>query len=188
MPPERRLCCNQSAVSGLTRSGIGAHVDRPVRQALPVAERVVDLELGTRWNPGAPDAVLLAQDIGAAVLALRAHMHDDDQRWVALRWPSARAAVMEPPNDEAISGHRLYRQGLDRIQWAGEVVDSEWIATSERMNRVHPHHRPERYANLRHFVLLTKEAVVEAIAPTLEVVRVEATSAGQAALAVAGNS
>jgi hypothetical protein len=149
----------------------------------PVAERVVDLELGVVWDPNAPDAVLVAQDLGAAALALRADIDDADDRWVVLRWPSARAAVMEPPNDEAISGHRLYRQGLDRVRWAGEVLESEWIATLEWMNRVHPYHRPEMFEGLRHFVILTKEAAVEVVAPSQEILRVEATSAAQAALA-----
>jgi hypothetical protein len=147
-----------------------------------VAERVVDLDLGVRWNPGAPDAVLIAEDLGSAVLALRAHPSDTDPRWVLLRWNSSRAASIQGPNDEAISGHRLYRNGLDSVRWAGEVIDSRWIATLEEMNRVHPNHRPERFAGLRHFVILTKERVIEVVAPSIEVLRTEATSPLEAAL------
>ncbi len=71
---------------------------------------------------------------------------------------------MHPPNDAAISGHRLYGRGLDQVLWAGEVLDSEWTADLERRNRVHPSHQPERFSELRHFVLPLKEDTVEVVA------------------------
>jgi hypothetical protein len=147
-----------------------------------MAERVVELPVGVVWNPNAPDAVLVVHDLGSTVLSLRPRGDDPDQRWVVLRWPQSRAAVMEPPNDEAISGHRLYQHGLKGILWAAEVLDSQWIARLEEQNRVHPYHSPGLFSDLRHFLIQTKARVVEVVAPSLEVLRLEGASAVHAAV------
>ena len=129
-----------------------------------VAERVVSLDVGITWEPNAPGAVLLTQDDGVAQLVINAHPDDPDQRLVILRWGGCIAAVMEPPNDEALGGHRLYHKGLSGILWAGEVFESEWIAKLERQNRVHPNHDPAGFAGLRHVILPLKERTVELLA------------------------
>jgi hypothetical protein len=54
----------------------------------------------------------LAADEGETRLTLRAHPDDPDQRSVGLVWNGCLATRMEPPNDEAISGHRLYDLGM----------------------------------------------------------------------------
>lgn len=142
-----------------------------------MAERVVTLDLGVVWDPNAPEAVLVSHDSGPTILMLQPSDGDTDQRRIAIVWEGARAAMMGPPNDETIAGHRLYGKGLSEALWAGEVLDSEWIADLERLNRVHPLHDPGRFAHLRHFIVLLKECVVEVVAPTFVVSRVSAASA-----------
>ena len=78
---------------------------------------------------------------------------------------------MGAPNDEALRGHRLYQRGLAELRWAGLVEDSERIARLEQANRAHPRHDPERFAQLRHYILPLKEGVVEVIAETISVQR-----------------
>ena len=68
-----------------------------------------------------------------------------------------------PPNDEAFAGHPLASRGLHPYG-ALEVRRSSWVRALERMNRVHPHHRPERYARLRHFVFAFHDSTFECIA------------------------
>jgi hypothetical protein len=68
-----------------------------------------------------------------------------------------------PPNDEAFSGHPLASRGL-RPYAAFEVQDSSWIRTLERMNSVHPCHRPERFAKLRHFIFSFHDTTFECVA------------------------
>ena len=152
------------------------HSVRFAWQAQRVAERVIPLELGVVWDPNAPEAALVSNDVGPSLLMLRPRADDTDQRRIALVWEGARAAVMQPPNDEAISGHRLYNKGLKGVLWAAEVLDSEWISDLERRNRVHSLHDPQRFSELRHFVLLLKECTVEVVAPAVVVRRVEAGS------------
>jgi hypothetical protein len=78
---------------------------------------------------------------------------------------------MEPPNDEAISGHRLYDASLSRVLWAGEVENSALIAECERRNRVHPMHDAKRFAEYRHWIVRLKEDTVEVVARSVEVAR-----------------
>lgn len=82
---------------------------------------------------------------------------------------------MEPPNDEAIAGHRLYDAGLRQIRWIGEVIGSSLIAEIEHGNRSHPRHDPLRYAQLRHWIVPLKECTVEVVAETLSWHREAAT-------------
>jgi hypothetical protein len=77
-----------------------------------------------------------------------------------------------PPSDEAISGHRLHKKGLAPYS-SFEVVNSKWIAELETANRVHPHHRPERFAGYRHIILTFHDSTLEFIAKSFGVRQVE---------------
>jgi hypothetical protein len=68
-----------------------------------------------------------------------------------------------PPNDETISGHRLYRLGLKAYS-AFEVKNSSWIAELEAANRVHQHHRAEVYRAMRHFIFTFHDTTLEFVA------------------------
>ena len=73
-----------------------------------------------------------------------------------------------PPNDEALSGHRLYGLGLQPYS-AFEVVNSSWIASLEEANRVHPRHMPELFSGRRHFILTFHDSTLEFIARDFQV-------------------
>jgi hypothetical protein len=138
-----------------------------------MAEHVVTLDLGVRWNPNAPEALLLSDDFGKTMLALNPHHGDPDRRCVVLVWSGARSASRADPNDEAISGHRLYERGLNKVLWAGDVRGSNAIRALEMQNRVHPYHDPSRFEGLVHHVVLLKECVVEVVAEAVSVRRFE---------------
>jgi hypothetical protein len=80
-----------------------------------------------------------------------------------IRLSPVEASLFGPPNDEAFDGHPLASRGLHPYG-AFEVLDSSWVRRLERMNAVHPRHRPERYATLRHFVLAFHDSTFECIA------------------------
>ncbi|HEX6420051.1 MAG TPA: hypothetical protein VFZ77_16235 [Acidimicrobiales bacterium] len=122
-------------------------------------------------GPNAPAALLTATDDGEARLRLRAHPDDHDQRRLDLVWSGCRLARMEPPNDETISGHRLYEAGLREVLWLGEVDESELIVDLERRSRVHPRHSAALYSGLRHWVVALKECTVEVVACSLRIKR-----------------
>ncbi|TPI39885.1 hypothetical protein FJW07_11875 [Mesorhizobium sp. B3-1-9] len=73
-----------------------------------------------------------------------------------------------PPNDEALSGHRLYALGLQPYS-AFEVLNSSWIASLEEANRVHPRHMPELFSGRRHVILTFHDSTLEFIARDFQV-------------------
>lgn len=136
-----------------------------------MAERVIDVDPGVSWEPNGEEGVLVVAEQGTAALRLPANIDDEDQSWVCLAWEGVWAARMEPPNDEARAGHRLYDAGLREVVWMGEVVDSVLIEDLERRNRVHPNHSPDRYRELRHWILPLKGSVVEVVGTGFGVIR-----------------
>lgn len=141
-----------------------------------MAEHVESLDLAMVWNPNSPDAVLLTTDSGPTVLALQPHPSDADQRCVVLEWTDCHFACMSPPNEEAISGHRLWEKGLDGLLWAAVVHESELIDALERQNHVHPLHHSSLFEGLTHHVLPLKECVVEVLAREVTAQRVDGTT------------
>jgi len=141
-----------------------------------MAEQVVALDLGVTWDPNAPDALLLSDDFGKTVLALNPHHDDPDRRCVVMVWSGAHSACLADPNDEAISGHRLYESGLSKVLWAGVVRNSEVIRALEMQNRVHPSHDPSRFESLVHHVVLLKECVAEVVAKEVTIQRLEGST------------
>jgi hypothetical protein len=105
------------------------------------------------------------------VLAVRAHLDDADRRNVVLVWRRVKSASLGAPNDEALSGHRLWRAGLGDILWLGIVENSDLVDSLRRQNSVHPSHDPRRYDFLVHYIAPLKECVVEVVAGSMEVRR-----------------
>ena len=140
-------------------------------------DRVVSMDDLPQPSIGAP-CPLIVQDEHAAVVAFYTHAPDPDWTGEAVRIvdpetsnePAALvrfrgvcATMLGPPNDEAFEGHPLAERGL-RPYFASEVWHSSWIRGLERMSSVHPCHRPERYAALRHFVLAFHDSTFECVA------------------------
>jgi hypothetical protein len=117
-----------------------------------MAERVVRSGVPVMWDPNAPDAVMTSGDSGHTVLAVRAHLDDADRRNVVLVWRRVKSASLGAPNDEALSGHRLWRAGLGDILWLGIVENSDLVDSLRRQNSVHPSHDPRRYDFLVHYI------------------------------------
>lgn len=124
---------------------------------------------GLRWAPNVPEAVILADDRGVTALALRAHMHDADQRCVVFVWRHTDAASMGGPNDEGLPEHPLWDRGLSEILWLG---------------RVEPDPSAER--SLVHHVLPLKECVVEVVAKDFSIARRAGSTLDVAVQAIRG--
>ncbi len=116
---------------------------------------------------------MISNDLGRTALALRAHPDDTDERSVALVWNGVESAALSAPNDEAVSGHRLWRHGLSEVLWMGVVVNSALRSELKRQNVVHPGHDPARFDQLEHYVVLLKECVAEVVAMSVEVHRMD---------------
>jgi hypothetical protein len=66
------------------------------------------------------------------------------------------------PNDEAFATHPA-DQGL-RPYGAFELEHSSWLRGLETRNRAHPHHDPERFQRLHHWVWTFRDSVLECAA------------------------
>ena len=143
-----------------------------------MAEHVETVDLGVRWQPNGPEAVLLV-DQGLAVLALRPHIDDDDQSCVVLVWRDSYSARLGSPNDEGLLNHALYGKGLESVRWAGIVIESSAV-TEVRRQSSDKVSRPGIGLVDRpiptHFVVLTKDCTVEVIADAVEILRVGGTT------------
>jgi hypothetical protein len=127
-------------------------------------------------DPNAPEAVLLSADKGVTVLAVARHHDDEDDRCFVFRWEGTRWASSSMPNDEARSGHPLWKKGLGSLLWGGIVQRSELTRELERQNRIHPRHDASRFAGLTHYIVLTKELTIEVAAEMLTIERREGST------------
>src|SRR5215467_8335499 len=92
--------------------------------------------------------------MGRGALAQRAHSDDPDQRCVVLRWGVVSYALMGPPNDEARNQHRLYEAGMKDVEWLRPMLSSDFVFVPI------------------HYVVVSKECVVELLAENVDVFRV----------------
>ena len=90
------------------------------------------------------------------------------------------AHTLGPPNDEAISGHPLYKKGL-RPYSALLVNNSSWIDFYCKINSAHPHHNAKSFAAKRHYIMAFHDSIFECIADRYTI---DVTSGSVAAIAV----
>lgn len=93
--------------------------------------------------------------------------HSEGEPCALVRFARAAAHMFGPPNDEAFAGHPLAERGLEPYA-VFEVNNSSWVRTLERMNSVHPYHRPERFTKYKHFVFAFHDSVFECVAESFE--------------------
>jgi hypothetical protein len=159
-------------------------------------DRVVVLDDVPHPDPGAPLPTVLANDYALLLLYLLPHgpadwdgttvqvvgSESDGLPVAVVEFQQPYAHILGPPNDEAIAGHPLaYRGAVPYGVY--EVEGSSWIRAMERMNRVHPYHKPQRFDLLHHYVFTFHESVFECAANDL-VVRVERGSIATVAASV----
>jgi hypothetical protein len=85
-----------------------------------------------------------------------------------VRFKGCYAHMFGPPNDEAFKGHPLASRGLSPYG-AYEVRQSSWIRRLERMNSIHPQHRPEMFKTRRHLIFAFHDSTFECICDGFDV-------------------
>ena len=89
---------------------------------------------------------------------------DSPDRAIAIvGFQNAVCHLFGPPNDEAFAGHPLAARGL-RPYTVSEVVKSSWIQDLERMNAVHPRHRPGYLNGCHHYIFAFHDSTFECVA------------------------
>ena len=145
-------------------------------------DKVVSLDNVPQSSVGAPLPVVLSDEHRLLLAYL---LQTDTSGWdgtsvrvIDLESSSEPLALVEfsgyasfmfgAPNDEAFHGHPLYSRGLKPYS-AFVIENSSWIRQLERMNSVHPYHRPQRYAQLKHYVFAFHDSTFECVAESFTV-------------------
>jgi len=145
-------------------------------------DRVVQLEDFPQSSIGAPLPLVLADE---NAIALAYYLENRDPDWdgttvrildsvssdepvAIVRLRRCLAHMFGPPNDEAFSGHPLAARGLAPY-CVFRVENSSWLRKLERMNRVHPYHRPEHFWELQHIVFAFHDSTFECICKEFDV-------------------
>jgi len=88
--------------------------------------------------------------------------HTEGETVALVRFSICYASFFGPPNDEAFAGHPLAERGLTPYG-AFLIENSSWIRQLERMNSVHPYHKPERYQTFNHYILTFHDSTFECV-------------------------
>jgi hypothetical protein len=139
-------------------------------------DKVIELANVPRSSVGAPLPLLLSNE-GRVVLAY--YIEETSEKWdgTTVRMISSNSvepvAIVEfkrcyahmfgAPNDEAFSGHPLAERGLGPYR-VYEIENSFWIRQLERMNSVHPYHKPERFWERHHYIFAFHDSTFECVA------------------------
>jgi hypothetical protein len=140
-------------------------------------DAVVELESLPQSDIGAPLPAVAAAEHFLALAYLASEPDPDwDGTYVTVVGPDSEGVLVAavtferpychlfgPPNDEAFSGHPLASRGLHPYG-AFEVHHSSWLRSLERMNSVHPYHRPELFSSYKHFVFAFHDSTFECVA------------------------
>lgn len=148
----------------------------------PRDDRVIELDTAPRPDVGAPLPALVSDELN---LYLAYIASEPDPGWdgtyarvvtpespgepiATVTFESPYSHFFGPPNDEAFHGHPLESRGL-RPYSISEIVGSSWVHALERMNSVHPNHRPEHFDKYRHFVFAFHDSTFECVAEGFQV-------------------
>jgi hypothetical protein len=145
--------------------------------SIDARDTVTPFEAAPPCSAGAPCPLVLADDDGV-LLAYYGDLPADGSSVTTPRaidpatsalpvviavFSSPLAHMFGSPNDEALSGHPLASRGL-HAYGSFEVLHSSWVRALERMNAVHPNHRPDSFAGYRHFIFTFHDSTLECVA------------------------
>ncbi len=118
---------------------------------------------------GAPLPVVFSDEFTTVVAYLTQNsasaLNDDN---ALIKFDRCYAHMFGPPNDEAFAGHPLADRGLEPYS-AFQIEQSSWVRQLERMNSVHPYHKPERFDRLNHYILAFHDSTFECLAESFSV-------------------
>ena len=126
------------------------------------SDQIVEID-APQCQPGAPHPIVVAEE---GRLDLAYAVRDDfcaplSKACTALvTFHAPHAVLFGQSGEETLEGHPLWAAGLRPYQ-AYEVKDSCWIRWAERVNAVHPRHRP---LGLRHYIFAFHDSTFECLA------------------------
>lgn len=123
------------------------------------SDRVLVLKEWPQPEPGAPEPQVFADD---TIFVLR--YYTGKEKIAVIVFPLANVFKFGSPNDEALGGHPLIKNGL-KYYSVQKVENSSWIAELEKQNSVHPQHESKRFLkDKHHYVFTFHDSTLELVA------------------------
>ncbi len=129
------------------------------------------LDLGLKWDAGAPMPMLIAGARRAVVLCYESLATGEEEHVIEISFEGCSNVQMGHPNDEVLHGHPLWGRGLSLYE-AHVVHNSPWLEEHRRINSVHDYHSDATWERLHHYLLAFHDEVVEALASDISARRV----------------
>ena len=127
------------------------------------SEKIVVLDDWPHPEAGAPMPQVFADDSNFVL-----RYYAQEGQTAIISFPLANIFTFGSPNDEAIRGHRLAKDGFNLYR-VHEIMNSSWIDELEKSNSVHPRHDKEKFLKDKHHYLFSfHDSTLEIIATTGE--------------------
>lgn len=144
-------------------------------------DEVVELGNVPQSCVGAPEPVVLSDEHRTALafylqepaeewdgISVTVVSHSSERPVAIVEFTPCYDHMFGAPNDEAFQGHPLHERGLHPYG-AFEVIDSSWVRQLERMNSVHPYHKPERFWERHHYIFAFHDSTFECVADKFQI-------------------
>ena len=149
---------------------------------MPKEEKALELTDIPQASIGAPCTIVLSDELNLYVTYFLENtpeefdgtqvrvmgMDSENEPLAIVKFNFFHAFQFGPPNDEAFSGHPLSHKGLEP-HGAFQILGSNWLASFEKMNSVHPLHKKEHFDRFKHFILSFHDTTLEVIAESFEI-------------------
>ena len=136
--------------------------------------RIIDWR--PEWSGGAPMPQLFSSENRTFLIYHTINSEHGAEEIAIVEFLDTLAHKFGVVNDEALSGHPLYHNGLDFYK-AHEVENSSWLDEIRIIHQVHPKYSEEHWNGLRHFILTFQDSTLEIIAKGYQI---ETTSTSMA--------
>ena len=126
--------------------------------------KLIELDIPLAIDPGATMPEIAADEHN---LSVSFYLLDGEHEKGKLNFFHVLQFTFGYPNEEAINGHRYYKDGLMPFMFV-EILNSEIIAGITQTNRIHPFHKDEMFAKYKHYVFPFHDTTLEVIAKSYE--------------------
>lgn len=145
-------------------------------------DKVIELKEIPQSSVGAPLPIILSDEHTILLAYLLENMPENwdgstikivdyetqDEPLAIVKFNRYASFMFGNPNDEAFSGHPLFERGLQPYA-VFEIENSSWLRNLEKMNSVHPYHKPENFQKYKHFVFAFHDSTFECVAESFDI-------------------
>ena len=146
-------------------------------------EYVEPIEFPIQWQTGAPLPHLFSNDYKTfLIFMVNEDATQSADKYVTfenlgsapiesmalVEFSNCLSAKLGSPNDESITGHRLFGKGLESHQ-AQKVINSSWLKEMEATDSVHPYHNHQRWLAKQHLIFPFHDSTFECVAESFKV-------------------